>query len=118
MAKCLFFTDKLIINAYMEYLELRFSEIMQYSGEKRIYIELIPTCTSRDELGKLSGQRGQGRVKSTGKIELGLIEIKLQLLTPRLRRNITCLELYGGPLVSFPTFFPYFCLRNFFFLFT
>ena len=26
--------------------------------------------------------------------------------------------LYGGPLVSFPQFFPYFCLRNFFFLFT
>ena len=25
---------------------------------------------------------------------------------------------YGGPLVSFPQFFPYFCLRNFFFLFT
>ena len=25
--------------------------------------------TSRDELGKLSGQRGQGRVKSTGKTD-------------------------------------------------
>ena len=48
-----------------------------------MHFELIPTSTSRDELGKPSGQHGQGRVKSTGKIDLGLIEIKLQLLTPR-----------------------------------
>ena len=51
----------------MDYLELRFSEIMQYKVEKRIHFELIATSTSRDELGKLSGQRGQGRVKSTEK---------------------------------------------------
>ena len=48
----------------MDYLELRFSEIMQYKLEKRIHFELIPTSTSIDELDKLSGQRGQGRVKS------------------------------------------------------
>ena len=48
---------------------------------------------SRDELCKLSGQRGQGRVKSTGKTDLGLLEIKLQFLTPR--RNSTSLELYS-----------------------
>ena len=30
------------------------SEIMQYKVEKWIYFELIPTSTSRDELGKLS----------------------------------------------------------------
>ena len=77
----------------MDYLELRFSEIMQYKVEKRIHFELIPTSTSRDELGKLSGQRGQGRVKSTGKTDLGLLEIKLQLLTPT--RNLTSLELYS-----------------------
>ena len=67
----------------MDYLELRFSEIMQYKVKKRIHLELIATSTSRDELGKLSGQRGQGRVKSTEKTDLGLLEIKLQLLTPR-----------------------------------
>ena len=65
----------------MDYLELRFSEIMQYKVEKRIHFELTPTSTSRDELGKLSGQRGQGRVKSKVKTDLGLLEIKLQLLT-------------------------------------
>ena len=54
----------------MDYLELRFSEIMQYKVEKRIYFDLIPTSTSRDELGKLSDQRGQGRVKSTEKNRL------------------------------------------------
>ena len=54
----------------MGYLELRFSQIMQYKGEKRIYFELIPTSTCRDELGKLSDQRGQGRVKSTKKNRL------------------------------------------------
>ena len=48
----------------MDYLELRFSEIMQYKVEKRIHFELIPMSTSRDEFGKLSGQRGQGCVKS------------------------------------------------------
>ena len=69
--------------------ELRFSEIMQYKVEKRIHFELIPTSTSRDELG----QRGQERVKSTGKTDLGSIEIKLQLLTPR--RNLTSLKLYS-----------------------
>ena len=37
----------------------------------------------RDVLDKLSGQRGQGHVKSTGKTYFtGLLEIKLQLLTP------------------------------------
>ena len=47
----------------------------------------------RDEIGKLSGQRGQGGVKSTGKTDLGLLvlEIKLQLLKPT--RNLTSLEL-------------------------
>ena len=74
-------------------MELCFSEIMQYKVEKRIHFEFIPTSTRRDELGKHSGQRGQGRVKSTGKINLGLIEIKLQLLTPR--RNLTSLEFYS-----------------------
>ena len=73
----------------MDYLELRFGEIMQYKVGKRIHFELIPTCTSRDEIGKLSGQRGQGRVKSTGKTDFGLLEIKLQLLTPR--KNILVL---------------------------
>ena len=48
---------------------------------------------SRDELCKLSGQRGQGRVKSTGKTDLGLLEIKIQLLTPR--RNLTSFELHS-----------------------
>ena len=42
------------------------------------------------KLVKLSGQRGQGRVKSTGKTDLGLLEIKLQLLTPT--KNLTSLE--------------------------
>ena len=73
----------------MDYLELRFSEIMQYKVEKRIYFGLIPTSTSRDEIGKLSGQRGQGRVKSKEKTDLGLLEIKLPLLAPR--RNLTSL---------------------------
>ena len=77
----------------MDYLELRFSEIMQYKVEKRIHFELILMRTSRDELGKLSGHRGHGRVKSTGKTDLGLLEITLQLLTPR--RNLTSLELYS-----------------------
>ena len=63
----------------MDYLELLFSEIMQYKVEKRIDFELIATSTSRDELGKLSGQRGQGHVKSTEKTDYGLLEIKLQL---------------------------------------
>ena len=85
MAKWQFLTDI--------YLVLRFSEIMQYKVEKRIHFELIPTSTSRDEIGKLSGQRSQGRVKSAGKIDLGLLEIKLQLLTPT--RNFTSLELYS-----------------------
>ena len=48
----------------MDYLELCISEIMQFKVEKRIQFELIPTSTSKDELGKLSGQ---GCVKSTGK---------------------------------------------------
>ena len=77
----------------MDYFELRFSEIMQYNVEKRIHFELIPTSTGRDEIGKLSGQRGQGRVKSTEKTDLGLLEIKLQLLKPR--SNLTSLELYS-----------------------
>ena len=59
------------MHTYMDYLEVRFSEIMKYKVEKRIHFQLIPTSTSRDELGKLSGQRGQGRVKSTGKTDLG-----------------------------------------------
>ena len=74
-------------------MKLSFSEIMQCKVEKRIHLELIPTSTSRDEIDKLSGQRGQGRVKSTGKTDLGLIKSKLQLLTPR--RNLTSLELYS-----------------------
>ena len=49
--------------------------------------------TSKDELSKLSGQRGQGCVISTEKTDVGLLEIKLQLLTPR--RNLTSLELYS-----------------------
>ena len=77
----------------MDYLELRFSSVMQYKVEKRIHFELIPTSMSRDNLGKLSGQLGQGRVKSTEKTDLGSLEIKLQLLTPR--RNLTSLELYS-----------------------
>ena len=60
VAKCQFFTDILINNAYMDYLELRFSKIMQNKVEKRIHFESIPTSTSRNEPGKLSGQRGQG----------------------------------------------------------
>ena len=48
---------------------------------------------SRDKIGKLSVQRGQGRVKSTGKTDLDLLEIKLQLLTST--RNLTSLELYS-----------------------
>ena len=39
----------------MDYLELCFSEIMQYKVEKRIHFELIPTSTCRDELCKPSG---------------------------------------------------------------
>ena len=62
----------------MDYLELHFSEIMQYKVKIQIHFERIPTSTSRDEIGKLSGQRDQGRVKSTGKTDLGLLEIKLQ----------------------------------------
>ena len=78
VAKCQFLTDILINNAYMDYLELHFSEIMQYKIEIRIHFERIPTSTSRDEIGKLSGQCDQGLVKSTGKTDLGLLEIKLQ----------------------------------------
>ena len=77
----------------MDYAELRFSEIMQYKVEKRIHLELIPTSTSSDELVKLSSQRGQGRVKSTEKTDLRLLEIELQLLPPR--NNLTSLELYS-----------------------
>ena len=73
----------------MDYLELRFTEILWYKVEKRIHFELIAMSMSRDELGKMSGQRGQGRVKSTGKPDFGLFEIKLQLLTPT--RNLTSL---------------------------
>ena len=40
---------------------------MQHNVEKRIHFELIATRTSRDQLGKLSGQCGQGHVKSTEK---------------------------------------------------
>ena len=72
----------------MDYLEY-----MQYQVEKQIHFELIPTSTSRDEIGKLSGQHSQGRVKSTGKTDLGLLEIKFQLLMPT--RNLTSLELYS-----------------------
>ena len=36
---CKFLTDILINNAYMDYLELRFSELMQYEVEKRIHFE-------------------------------------------------------------------------------
>ena len=39
VAKCLFLTDILINYAYMDYVELRFSEIMQYKVEKRIHFE-------------------------------------------------------------------------------
>ena len=60
----------------MDYLKLNCSEIMQYKVEKIIHFKSIPTSTSRDELGKLSVQRGQRRVKSTGKTDLGLLEIK------------------------------------------
>ena len=77
----------------MDYLELRFSEIMQYKVETRIHFELIPTSKSGDKLVKPSGQRGKGCVKSTGKTDLGLLKIKLQLLTPK--RNLTCLKLYS-----------------------
>ena len=77
----------------MDYLELCFSEIMQYKVEKQIHFELFPTSTSRDEIGKLSGQHGQGPVKLTGRTDLGLLEIKLQLLT--LTRNLASLELYS-----------------------
>ena len=82
----------------MDYLEFRFTEIMQYKVEKRIHFELIATSTSRDELGKLSGQRSQGHVKSTGKPDFGWLEIKLQLLTPK--RNITSLELNSQQLIA------------------
>ena len=73
VVKCQFLTEILINNSYMDYLELRFSEIMQYKVEKRIHFEFIAIRTSRprDELGKLSvsGQRGQGRVKSREKTD-------------------------------------------------
>ena len=72
----------------MDYLEPRFSEIMQYKVEKRIHFELIPTSRSRDEIGKLSSQRGQGRVKSAGKTDLGLLEIKLQLLSCNSKKEL------------------------------
>ena len=93
MVKSQFVTEILINNAYMDYLELRFAEILQYKVEKRIHFELIAASMSRDELGKLSGQR----VKSTGKPDFGLFEIKLQLLTPK--RNITSLELNSQQLI-------------------
>ena len=93
MAKCQFFTDISINNAYMDYLELRFSEIMKYKVETRIHFELIPTSKSEDKLVKPSGQRGKGCVKSTGKTDLFLLKIKLQLLTPK--RNLTSLKLYS-----------------------
>ena len=70
----------------MDYLELRFTEILQYKVEKPIHFELIATSTSRDELGKLSG-----------KPDFGLFEIKLQLLTPT--RNLTSLELNSQQLI-------------------
>ena len=38
---------------------------MPYIVEERIHFELIPTNTSRDALGKLICQPGQGRVEST-----------------------------------------------------
>ena len=69
----------------MDYLELHFSEIMQFKVEKQIHFELISTNTSRDEVGKLSGQHGQGRVKLTG--------IQLHLLTPS--KNLNSVELYS-----------------------
>ena len=47
------------------YIDNIFCEIMQYKDEERIYFELISTNTSRDVLGKLSCQTGQGCVKST-----------------------------------------------------
>ena len=52
----------------MDYLELCFSEIMQYKIEKKEF------TLNGFQIGKLSGQRGQGRVKSTGKTDLGLLE--------------------------------------------
>ena len=66
---------------------------MKHKVEKRIHFELNPTSPSRDEIGKLSGQRGQGHVKSTRKTDLGLLENKFQLLAPT--RNVTSLELYS-----------------------
>ena len=39
----------LINNAYMDYLELRLTEIMQNKLKKRIHFELIATSTSRDD---------------------------------------------------------------------
>ena len=81
------------VTLQIDYLEFCFSKIMQYKVEKRIHFELMPTNTSTDELGKPSDQRGQRRVKLTGKADLRLLEIKLQLLTPR--RNLTSLELYS-----------------------
>ena len=93
VAKCQFLTDILIKNVYMDNLELRFSEIMQFKVEKLIHFELIPTSTSRHELGKLSGQRGPSRPCQINRKNLGLIEIKLQLLPPG--RNLTSWELYS-----------------------
>ena len=69
-------------------MEHSFSEIMQYKVEKRIHFELIPTSTSRDEIGKLSWTYHINR-----KTDLGLLEIKFQLLTPR--KNLTSVELYS-----------------------
>ena len=37
--KCQLLTDIFINNAYMDYLELRFTELMQYEVEKRIHFE-------------------------------------------------------------------------------
>ena len=54
---------------------------MQYKLEKRIHLKLIPTSTRRNALDKLSGQRGQGCVKSTGKTDFtGLLKLNYSFL--------------------------------------
>ena len=68
-------------------MELHFAEILPNKVKKQIHFELIAMSMSRDELGELSGQHGQGRVTSTGKPDFGLFEIKLQLLTPKKEHN-------------------------------
>ena len=55
------------------------------------------------KLVKLSGQRGQGHVKSTGKTDLGLFEIKLQLL--KATRNLTSWELYYKGILQKDTYY-------------